>query len=92
MSAAAYRHRYASCTSGPATMNRFTFIVQIHPDGISTLENLATHERVRISDLETIGPRIESWLAEQSGAGTRSRDLPEEDGQGGAPGAPDAGP
>jgi hypothetical protein len=47
-------------------MNRFTFVVQVHPEGICTLENLSTHERVRISDLETVGPQIERWLAEQS--------------------------
>jgi hypothetical protein len=46
-------------------VNRFTFLVQIHPEGISTLENLGTHERVRISELEAIGPQIERWLADQ---------------------------
>ena len=43
-------------------MNRYTFVVQVHPDGISTLENLVTHERVRITDLDEIGARIEFWL------------------------------
>ena len=46
-------------------MNRFTFVVQVHPEGICTLENLSTHERVRISDLETVGPQIERWLDEE---------------------------
>lgn len=46
-------------------MSRYTFVVQVHPDGISTLENLSTHERVQVSDLTEIGPRIEGWLAEQ---------------------------
>lgn len=55
-------------------MNRFTFVVQVHPDGISTLENLSTQERVRISDLGTIGPQIESWLAEQPDARPRPAD------------------
>jgi hypothetical protein len=39
-----------------------TFVVQIHPGGISTLENLSTQERVRIADLSAIGPQIEAWL------------------------------
>ena len=52
-------------------MNRFTFVVQVHPEGISTLENLSTHERVRVSDLAVIGPQIERWLAEQPDARTR---------------------
>jgi hypothetical protein len=52
-------------------MNRFTFLVQVHPEGISTLENLSTHERVPIPDLAAIGPQIERWLAEQPGPMTR---------------------
>ncbi len=44
-------------------MNRYTFVIQIHPDGLSTLENLSTHERVRISELSAVGPQIEQWLA-----------------------------
>ena len=55
-------------------VNRFTFVVQVHPDGISTLENLGTHERVRISDLEAVGPQIESWLEEQRGVRPPSPD------------------
>ena len=43
-------------------VTRYTFVVQIHPDGLSTLENLSTHERVRVSDLATVGPQIEQWL------------------------------
>jgi hypothetical protein len=43
-------------------VTRYTFVVQIHPDGLSTLENLSTHERVRVSDLTTVGPQIEQWL------------------------------
>jgi hypothetical protein len=43
-------------------MTRYTFVVQIHPDGPSTLENLSTHERIRVSDLATVGPQIERWL------------------------------
>jgi hypothetical protein len=45
-----------------AHVHRFTFVVQIHPGGISTLENLSTHERVQIADLTAIGPQIEHWL------------------------------
>lgn len=43
-------------------MNRYTFVVQIQPDGPSTLENLSTHERVRVADLADVGPQIEQWL------------------------------
>jgi hypothetical protein len=43
-------------------MIRHTFVVQIHSEGVSTLENLSTHERVRISDLAAVGPQIEQWL------------------------------
>jgi hypothetical protein len=43
-------------------VNRYTFVVQIQPDGPSTLENLSTQERVRVSDLEAVGPQIEEWL------------------------------
>jgi hypothetical protein len=27
------------------------------------LENLSTHERIRVPDLAAVGPQIESWLA-----------------------------
>lgn len=46
-------------------MNRFTFVVRIQPEGVSTLENLSTYERVKVTDLALIGPQIERWLAEQ---------------------------
>ena len=45
-------------------MARYSFVVQVHPDGVSTLENLATRERVKIGGLEEVGPRIEDWLEE----------------------------
>jgi hypothetical protein len=45
-------------------MNRYTFVIQVHPEGISTLENLSTRERVRLDELAEIGPRIERWLGE----------------------------
>jgi hypothetical protein len=47
-------------------MNRYTFVVYVHPDGISTLENLTSHERVQITELDEIGPRIEFWLRAQA--------------------------
>jgi hypothetical protein len=43
-------------------MNRYTFVVQVHPQGISTLENLSTHERVSLPELSVVGPQIERWL------------------------------
>jgi hypothetical protein len=47
-------------------MNRYTFVVQVHPQGISTLENLSTHERVSLPELSAVGPQIERWLEEAS--------------------------
>ena len=44
-------------------MTRHTFVVQVRPEG-STLENLATHERVPVADLDAIGPQIARWLEE----------------------------
>ncbi len=43
-------------------MNRYTFVVQIQPDGPSTVENLSTHERVRVADLSAVGSQIEEWM------------------------------
>ena len=45
-------------------MNRYTFVVQVHPEGISTLENASTNERVALTELAEVAPRIERWLAE----------------------------
>ena len=45
-------------------MKRYTFVVQVHPDGVSTLENLTTQERLRVLELASVGPQIERWLAE----------------------------
>jgi len=47
-------------------VTRYTFVVQVHPDGLSTLENLSTHERVRITNLAELGPQIELWLEDQA--------------------------
>jgi hypothetical protein len=52
-------------------MNRHTFVIQVHPDGVSTLENLSTHERIRIGDMAAVGPQVERWLAELPGAQRR---------------------
>lgn len=43
-------------------MTRYTFVIHVHPDGISTLENLVTHERIQIVDFAAIGAQIEAWL------------------------------
>lgn len=43
-------------------MNRYTFVIHVHPGGVSTLENLSTQERVRVSDMGAVGPQIERWL------------------------------
>jgi hypothetical protein len=43
-------------------VTRHTFVVQVHPDGPTTLENLSTRERVRVTDLAAVGPQIEQWL------------------------------
>jgi hypothetical protein len=45
-------------------VTRHTFVVQVHPEGISTVENLTTHERVRVSDMAAVGPLLERWLSE----------------------------
>jgi hypothetical protein len=41
---------------------RHTFIVQVHPEGLATLENLATRERVQVHELASVGAQIERWL------------------------------
>jgi hypothetical protein len=43
-------------------MNRHTFVIQVYPEGISTLENLSTQERVEVSALAAVAPQIETWL------------------------------
>jgi hypothetical protein len=53
-------------------MKRFTFVVQVHPDGIKTLENLSTHERVPVAHLAEVGPQIERWLATVGDAHARA--------------------
>jgi hypothetical protein len=43
-------------------MNRHTFVIQIYAEGISTLENLSTRERVQVPALTAVAPQIEIWL------------------------------
>jgi hypothetical protein len=43
-------------------MRRYTFVVQVHPEGVATLENLSTSERIRLGDMEEVGPQIQRWL------------------------------
>jgi hypothetical protein len=43
-------------------VQRQTFIVQVHPDRVVTLENLGSRERIRVADLATVGAQIERWL------------------------------
>jgi len=49
-------------------IGRRTFVLQVRPDGSSTLENAVTGERVRLGDLAAVGPTVERWLAD-SGSG-----------------------
>jgi hypothetical protein len=67
-------------------VNRYTFVVQVHPGGISTLENLSTHERVRVAGMDEVGPQIDRWLAELeiSSDGVSTAPAPSES----APGSP----
>jgi hypothetical protein len=44
-------------------VNRYTFVIQVHDSGPSTLENLTTHERIQVVDFAVIGPQIERWVA-----------------------------
>ena len=44
-------------------MNRYTFVIHVHADGPTTLENVRTCECVPLSDLDGVGPQIERWLA-----------------------------
>lgn len=55
---------------GAERLDRHTFLVQVHPGGISTVENLRTRERVRVEELGTLGDLVERWV-EEAGAGNR---------------------
>ena len=43
-------------------MIRYGFLVEARPDGVYTLENLATRECVQIVDLSAVGVQIERWV------------------------------
>ena len=46
-------------------MERHTFVVRVHPgEGPTTVENVATQERVPVGGLAELGPRIKCWLDE----------------------------
>jgi uncharacterized protein (DUF2342 family) len=45
-------------------MRRQSFIVQVHPGGISVVENLRTRERVGVEELNAVGALIERWVDE----------------------------
>jgi hypothetical protein len=57
-------------------VTRYTFLVHAYPGGASMLENLSTHERIRVSDLAAVGPQIESWLAGLARSEAHPRDPP----------------
>jgi hypothetical protein len=59
-------------------VNRYTFVVQVHPEGISTLENLSTSERVRIDEITAVGTQIERWLDDLELSRPRSVPAPTE--------------
>ena len=50
-------------------MTRHTFVLQVYGDGLSTLENLDTRERVALSDLGVLAAQVERWLAEADSHG-----------------------
>jgi hypothetical protein len=47
-------------------VERFTFVLKVHPEGISTIENVSTAERVEVPELGEVGAQIERWLADFS--------------------------
>jgi hypothetical protein len=53
-------------------VERFTFVLKVHPKGISTIENVSTAERVEVPELGDVGEQIERWLAELSPAERRA--------------------
>ena len=60
--------------------SRATFVVQVHEDGGTVLENVRTRECVWLSQLSEIAPQITGWLDDPKrhpGAGTAGeRDFP----------------
>lgn len=53
-------------------VRRYTFIVQVRPGGIATLENLSTREQIPVRELGRIGAQIEQWLEALTGADART--------------------
>jgi hypothetical protein len=47
-------------------MSRDTFVLQVHPGGVSTLETVRTRERVRIEGLDSVGAQVERWISDAS--------------------------
>jgi hypothetical protein len=46
---------------------RQTFLLQVRPDGVSTLENVGTGQRVRVDELAAVATWVERWIAEAAG-------------------------
>ena len=59
-------------------MERYTFVVRVHPGGTSTVENLATHERALVAEIAAIGPQIERWLLDLPLPGDEPKSPPAE--------------
>jgi hypothetical protein len=57
-------------------MRRYTFVVQVYADGITTLENLATHQQMEISDLHVVGREIGRWVDSLAAAPSASQAPP----------------
>jgi hypothetical protein len=62
-------------------MKRYTFVIQVHPDGVSTLENLTTRERIRVSDMATVGAQIEQWLGKLPSSSSPAEGRREDNGE-----------
>jgi hypothetical protein len=52
-------------------MRRWSFIVQVHPGGVTVVENLRTRERVRVEELNAVGAQIERWVKDERGVADR---------------------
>ena len=67
---------------------RRTFVVQVHEaDSVTVLENVRTHERVRLGELEEIAQQIRDWLEHERPAAVSAGSALPADGarHGGAP-------
>jgi hypothetical protein len=45
-------------------IQRYTFVVRVHPGEGATVENLATREQAAVTDVAAVGSQIERWLKE----------------------------